>query len=255
MLYKFTTSAEVARLISIGIFRFYDLTKYIRIEDVVGRSDPRECSVSFLPEEYMDNPEKLPTASFNGVEFKCSHLGFDEQYISQYFVFCMSTDSAPTVMGDATHIVELDQDIFATIGLLLNDTWSPNIPSDYKFYSHGEVEYYDIENHPSPIGVEYWREVYIKHASFRHQKEYRAAIFAHARLFHRLSTSPLVVARPIYQSGVRLDFDLRLSMTSGIDTDGWRYIEIDISEFSEKFVAGPCRVIDIEFLQNNSTDQ
>ena len=50
LLYKFTTSLDIAKQISVSIFRFYELVKYIKIEDNAGRSDINECSITF-PEE------------------------------------------------------------------------------------------------------------------------------------------------------------------------------------------------------------
>ena len=87
MLYKFTPTLEIAKIVSTGIFRFYELTKYIKMEDEAGRLDSEECSVSFPSSEYESHPELLPTGSFKGVEFQCISIRNDEEYIRQYLCF------------------------------------------------------------------------------------------------------------------------------------------------------------------------
>ncbi len=250
MLYKFTTSAEIARQVSVGIFRFYELTKYIKIEDHVGRSDPHECSVSFTEEECIEHPEKIPTASFNGVEFKCVSMRPDEKYISQYFVFCISTVMNIDVIGDSTHVVELSKDIFEAFELLLCHSQSAK---EYKFFSHGPVEYYDIHNHPTPFGQEMWREVYVKHSNFKSQYEYRAALFVSEQFFEKNRNKPTTIALPIFLNEVRMAFDLKISMRSGIDPYGWRYIELDASEFSANLTPEPCKIMEIDLSSRAAT--
>jgi len=245
MLYKFTTSPEIARCISIGIFRFYELTKYIKIEDCVGRADSNEGSLTFPEEEHTKHPEKLPTATFNGVEFKCISVSFNEEYIRQYFVFCMSTVMNASVIGDSTHVIELSEDIFETIEMLLSNQQNEQNKSGLKIFSHGPVEYYNINRHPTPYGQEKWREVYIKHSKFEHQHEYRSAIFSSDQLFETLKRESLVIARPIYKNGKRMHFDLKVSAASGTDYDGWRYIELDISEFAANLLNEPCKVTEV----------
>jgi hypothetical protein len=246
MLYKFTTSPEIARQISIGLFRFYELIKYIKIEDSAGRSDTNECSLSFTEIDCSTHPEKLPTASFNGVEFKCISAKPDDKYISQYFVFCMSTVMNANVIGDSTHVVELSADIFDTFEMLMRPRgFHSSSTEGNKFFSHGPVEYYNVQNHPAPFMNEKWREVYIKHSDFKHQHEYRAALFASDHFFHRIRNEPMVIARAIFQNGIKMDFDLKLSVHSGTDADGWRYIEFDVSEFSANLKVRPCKVSEI----------
>jgi hypothetical protein len=247
MLYKFTTSLEIAKQISLGVFRFYELTKYIKIEDATGRSDSNECSLSFTEMECAAHPEKLPIASFNGVEFRCSSSKPDENYINQYFVFCMSTVVNADVIGDSTHVVELSEDIFDTFEMLMRpDGVHLSNSEGHKFFSHALVEYYDIHNHPTPITHERWREVYSKHSRFKYQHEYRAALFASDHVFNRIRKDPIVIAKAMFQNDVRIDFDLQLSVHSGIDADGWRYIEFDISEFSANITAEPSKISEVE---------
>lgn len=246
MLYKFTNSPEISRQISIGIFRFYELTKYIKMEDDAGRSDFNECAVSFTENEYRKHPERIPTASFKGVEFKCISIRPDDKYIGQYFVFCMSTVMEADVISDSTHVVELNENIFETFELLLTPRRENQLNVDgYKFFSHGTVEYYNIDKHPTPLGQDKWREIYIKHSEFQHQHEYRAALFVSDDFFDKVQHEPMVKARAIYREGIRLDFDLKLVIQSGTDADGWRYIELDASEVSANLTDGPCRVTEI----------
>jgi hypothetical protein len=191
-------------------------------------------------------PEKIPIASFNGVEFKCASIKFDDEYISQYFVFCMSTVMNADVIGDSTHVVELTEDIFETFEMLMQPRGVQSSDTKgYKFFSHGPVEYYNIQNHPTPFRNEKWREVYIKHSNFKHQHEYRAALFASDHFFRRIRNKPMVITRAIIQNGIRWDFDLKLSVYSGIDADGWRYIEFDVSEFSANLAVAPSKVSEI----------
>lgn len=86
ILYKFTTSEVIAKIIAKGVFRFYELTKYLEIEDEIGRSDSFEGSVSFLDKEVVGFPNKIPIASFNGIEFRSVSISLDKEYLSQYFV-------------------------------------------------------------------------------------------------------------------------------------------------------------------------
>jgi len=246
MLYKFTNSHAISRHISIGIFRFYELTKYIKMEDGAGRSDLNEGSVSFPENEYGVHPERLPIASFRGVKFKCISIRPDDKYISQYFVFCMSTVMATDAISDATHLVELNEDIFETFEMLLTPREKDQQDiSGHKFFSHGPVEYYNIAKHPTPLGQEKWREIYSKHSDFQHQCEYRAALFVSDDFFDRIQHEPMVSARAIYREGIKLDFDLKVVIQSGTDADGWRYIELDASEVSANLTDGPSRVIEI----------
>ena len=42
LLYKFVPTHQIAEIVSNGVFRFYDLTKYVAFEDETGRFD-EEC--------------------------------------------------------------------------------------------------------------------------------------------------------------------------------------------------------------------
>src|SRR5262245_58796835 len=117
--YKHIPERAIADLIAAGIYRFYELTKYIRMEDDSARADSMECSVSFPKDEVDSFPAKLPVASFNGVEFFCSSIKPDEAYVRQYFVFCTSL-IGEGVFEDAGYVVELETDIFATLAMVLN---------------------------------------------------------------------------------------------------------------------------------------
>jgi len=246
-LYKFTPSFEIAEKISIGIFRFYELTKYIKIEDEVGRSDPGECSVSFPPKEYENFPEKLPTGSFGGVEFKCVSIKNNEEYIKQYFVFCMSTKKDEKAIGDSKYVVELYKDNFDLFIRLLNEPFDDSENSEGRqFFSHGEVEYYDIHNHPKPILGSMWREVYLKHADFKYQSEYRAAFFASDHFFNRVMANPMVIEKNIFTKDKKpMGFNLELYIQSGIDGEGWRFLEIDISKFAANISPEPNKIIEV----------
>lgn len=247
LLYKFTTTSEIARQLSVGIFRFYELTKYIKIEDSFGRSDTAECSVIFPERESLAFPEKLPTVSFNGVEFKCVSVQPSDDYIKQYFVFCTSTIINNRVIGDSKYVVELHVDMFETFEMLLNpplENYSKL--NGYKFFSHSPVTYYDIHNHPEPLLGNKWREVYVKHSDFMHQHEYRAALFASDHFFNRVRNKPMVIERRVFKNGQKLDFNLKLAIHSDIDADGWRYVEFDISEFSANLNLGASKITTLD---------
>ncbi len=248
MLYKFTPTLEIAKQISIGIFRFYELTKYIKIEDEVGRSDPAECSVSFPQKEHKEFPEKLPTGSFNGIEFQCISIKPDDTYISQYFVFCTSSEMNDNTIGDSKYVVELYEDNFELFSQLLDmpEDDSSNTNGN-RFFSHGQVSYYNIHKHPEPFIGDKWREVYLKHSDFYYQKEYRAALFASDHFFERTLDKPLVVEQEIFTTKAeKMSFKLKLSLRSGIDEDGWRYVEFDLSEFAANMCPEPSKIIELD---------
>ncbi len=39
LLYKFVPTQEIAKQVAAGVFRFYELTKYVKLEDDTGRAD------------------------------------------------------------------------------------------------------------------------------------------------------------------------------------------------------------------------
>lgn len=248
VVYRYVADLTVAEAISRGVYRFYELTKYIRMEDGYGRADGAECSVTFLEKEYASNPEKLPVGSYNGVEFHCVSIQPDEAYISQYFVLCMSTEASERVLGDARYRVDIHRDQFELLSMLLDRTDERHDESDgRKFFSHGAVEYYDIDNHPAPIANQMWKEVYVKHRRFMHQREYRAAFFINAAAFERVCKDEEVIRRAIYHmDGTKMDFDLEFRLQAGLDTDGWRYLEIDTSEFAQRIGVGPGNISELK---------
>ena len=248
LLYRYVAELEVAQAIASGIFRFYELTKYMKMEDEHGRADGSECSVTFPEKEYASAPEKLPVASLDGIEFHCISIQPDEAYISQYFVLCMSTEATENVLGDSTYRVDIHRDHFETLSLLLNTSDDSGGDSDgLRFFSHGLVEYYDIDNHPTPIPNERWKEVYVKHRRFMHQHEYRAAFFINDSAVERISNQSEVIRRAIrHTDGSPMGFDLEFHRRAGRDSEGWRYIEIDTSEFAEKVGVKPGRIVELE---------
>jgi len=251
MLYKFTPTLEIAKQISIGIFRFYELTKYIKIEDKVGRSDSAECSVSFPKEEYNLFPDKLPTGSYNGIEFQCISIRPDNEYIKQYFVFCTSTKMNVQTIGDSKYVVELYEDTFDLFMQLLNaPEESSSNTNGNRFFSHGQVSYYNIHKHPEPFLKDRWREVYVKHTDFDYQNEYRAALFASDHFFERTKDKPRVILRRMFTTeGKEMNFKLKLSLHSGIDEDGWRYVEFDLSEFATNMRREPSKITDLSSVE------
>jgi hypothetical protein len=245
LLYKFVPSENIARQVSFGVYRFYELTKYRKIEEDTGRTDLFEGAVTFTDAERQGFPEKLPLASFNGVKFGCASFSPDDDYLRQYFVFCMSTRNNGQAIGDCQLAVELDTDIFALFEMLLQP---PEVygadTGGIKFFSHGPVEYYDIHNHPAPIERRQWREAYLKHSAFSYQHEYRAALFASEHFFERVGKMPMLMERRIFDAGKnKMDFNLKVRIGSGVDEAGWRYVEFDVSEFQANLLPQPCPVL------------
>ncbi|HEX2840323.1 hypothetical protein [Hyphomicrobium sp.] len=221
------------------------MIKYKKLEEDTGRSDNSEGTLTFAENEIQLFPEKLPKASFNGVEFHCASVAPDDQYLQQYFVFCMCVQSDASPIGDCRYAAELDTDIFEMIELLLPTPGGNQNASDgAKFFSHGRVEYFDIHNHPAPIRGDRWREVYKKHSKFSQQNEYRAVLFASDHFFERTRKTPMLAKRNIYDANnCKMDFDLKLRVRSSIDNAGWRYVEFDISEFQANLLREPCPVL------------
>ncbi len=246
LLYKFVPTQEIANQVAAGVLRFYELTKYVKIEEDTGRADAAEGSISFPDDGSLDFVKKLPTASFNGVEFQCESIRLSEDYLGQFFVFCMSTAKTKQAIGDCEFAVELDTDFFSTFEMLLNTgELAPEVNGGAKFFSHGRIDYYDVNNHPPSIEKERWREVYLKHSSFSDQEEYRAALKASDSFFERTSAKPRVLERPIFKSPDRtpLPFNFKLEFRSGVDDAGWRYVEFDVSEFQTNIVGDPSAII------------
>lgn len=247
-LYKFVPTEDIARRVSLGFYRFYELTKYRKVEENTGRSDTSEGSIGFTDEEIGNDVHKLPIGSFNGVNFYCNNISLDDDYIKQYFVFCMSTKNSIDPILGCRYAVELSVDIFDTFEMLLSAPADPRLRNGVKFFSHAPVEYYDIDNHPTPIIGEQWREVYVKHANFSYQFEYRAAVFASDHFFERTRKQPAIYERKIRdRNGIPYDFNLKIVARSGTDDYGWRYIEFDISEFQAKFLPDPSKILVRDF--------
>lgn len=241
LLYKFVPTAAIARQVAKGGFRFYELTKYRKIEEETGRSDPSEGSLSFTDDEVRESPEALPTGSFGGVEFSCISISPDENYLSQYFVFCVSTERAESAIDGCNYSVELDTDIFDVFEILLPTPETPAGNQDgLKFFSHAPVEYYDVKNHPARMGGQRWKEAYIKRSEFSHQREYRAAMFVSEQFFARAANRNLVYRRPALD-GTGNALDLKLLIRSGTDEAGWRFLELDISEFQSAILPEPVK--------------
>lgn len=235
LLYKYVPSQDIARQISKGIFRFYELTKYRKLEEKTGRSDPSEGSLGFPEKDYRNFPHKLPIASFRGIEFSCIHISPDDKYLSQYFVFCASTQSSESAIDGCGYSVELDTDIFDVFEMLLP---TPANDRGMKFFSHAPIEYYDVHHHPGKFDGENWKEAYIKHRQFSYQNEYRAAMFVSDQYFDRARTAPIVYRREARDSEGK-PLDLKLVIQSGTDDVGWRYLELDISEFQAELLSEP----------------
>lgn len=253
-LYKFVPTEEIARKISVGVYRFYELTKYRKIEDTAGRSDPSEGSICFTDAEIENDIEKLPVGSFNGIEFLCAKTSLSDDYIGQYFVFCMSIANSARAIDGCNYSVELSTDIFDALDILLPTPDAPKFYRDgIKLFSHAPVEYYDIYNHPNPLNGERWKEAYIKHSMFSYQREYRAAIFVSNHFFERTRNEPAISETPIFDgTGNQCGFNLKLLIRSGIDENGWRYLEFDVSEFQANLLPEPSKIstLEAEFSSN-----
>ncbi|MEP0940251.1 MAG: hypothetical protein ABJH63_20180 [Rhizobiaceae bacterium] len=238
-LYKFVPTPEIAQQVARGVFRFYELTKYIKMEEETGRSDPSEGSMTFTDGEIRNSSEALPRASFNGIEFSCSKISPDEDYLSQYFVFCVSTQKSEIAIEGCKYSVELNTDMFDVFEMLLPTPTAPSGNHDgLKFFSHAPVEYYDVNNHPARMDGEVWKEAYIKRREFSYQCEYRAALFMSDQFFAKAGSRTLVYRAPARDSSGNL-LDLKLLIQSGIDEAGWRFLELDISEFQSTILTEP----------------
>ena len=74
-----------------GIWRFYELKKYITIEDNL-KKDECEGKILF-------DTDKMPEASFKGLKFKFNGIKPDEKYLSQYFILCFSKERPDFIEG------------------------------------------------------------------------------------------------------------------------------------------------------------
>lgn len=230
-LYKFVPSESIAKQVALGILRFYELTKYRKLEEDTGRSDTTEGSLQFTAHEIENFMEKLPKGSLNGVEFSVGCVSPDEAYLSQYFVFCMSTKNSKSAIDGCGYMVELHTDMFESLEILLPTPDSPEADErGMKFFSHGMIDYYDIHRHPESISGRRYREAYVKHSTFSHQNEYRSAMFVSETYFQRAGKEAIIYRKPAKDcAGNSVDF--MVEITSGVDEAGWRYLELDFSKF------------------------
>ncbi len=247
LLYKFLPSREIAEQVSLGTFRFYELMKYIQMEDSEGRSDSDECSIAFPKHEWTSFPHKAPKGSFRGVEFSIASTRPSLDYIQQYFVFCTSTRKDAASIGDAKYAVELNSDIFDLFEIVLSEALQQEKSEDLKLFSHGNIVYYDIHNQPDYKGHKRWKDVYLKHKVFSYQCEYRASLFISGQFFDELSVEPLQIANELYDPNFKkMNFDLKIYLRAGVDSSGWRYIEIDTNEFSKNLCSEPSKIYPTE---------
>lgn len=243
LLYKFVPTRQIAEIVSNGVFRFYDLTKYIAFEDETGRFDKDEGSISFPEAEWKKFPEKLPIGAFRGVQFKIIRSSPDHAYLSQYFVFCMSLNRETPAIGDSKFAVELSSDIFDVFQMFLTGSDKDG----RKFFTHRKVEYYDIQQHPRHFGDEQCREIFLKHKCFSYQQEYRAAFFVNDIFFKKVLLEPIIIESEIFeQDGKKMDFNLKFSVSAGVDEECFRYIEIDVAEFTRNILKEPFAVITLK---------
>lgn len=241
LLYKFVPTAEIAQQVAKGVFRFYELTKYIKLEEETGRSDPSEGSLSFTNDEVRNSPEALPIGSFNGVEFSCVSVSPDEDYLSQYFVFCTSTKKSKSAIEGCKYSIELNTDMFDVFEILLpTPTPREGNHEGLKIFSHAPVEYYDVNSHPAKMVGQRWKEAYIKRREFSHQCEYRAAMFVSDQYFAKAGNRTLVYRTPA-RDGSGNPLDLKLLIRSGTDEAGWRFLELDITEFQSAILPEPAK--------------
>jgi hypothetical protein len=155
----------------------------------------------------------------------------------------MSTSNADLVLGDCKIAVELETDIFETFEMFFYKHYGIIPDNSQRMFSHGIVEYYDIDNQPASIENCRWREVYLKHAKFAFQKEYRAALCVSDTYFNRTTKTPMVVEHAIFSlDGERLPFNAKFILSSDEDKEGWRYIEIDMSVFQKNLEAGSNKI-------------
>jgi len=235
LLHKLTNDQKIAESISRCVFRYYELIKYKNIEDNYGRTDASEGSITSHDSEISSHHAKMPIGSFDGIEFHISKMSFDDDYLRQYFVFCLSTDDSTDVMGDCNYVVDIESDIFECIEILLPTPDCREKSEGYKLFSHGLVEYYDIHNH-THTESQRWRDAYLKHSTFAFQREYRSSLFVSDTFFERSRKQPLTYQRRIRSlSGQYYSFPIKINIRSGIDSFGWRYIEVDMSEFQKNF--------------------
>lgn len=163
----------------------------------------------------------------------------------------MSAIKDDRAIGDCDFAVELESDIFDVFEKLLPTPLAPKDNLDgTKLFSHGLVEYYDIHNHPPTIQGKRWKEIYMKRSEFSYQNEYRAAMFISDEYFERVGKEPEIYEKEIRApNGDKYDFNLKLVIKSGTDEDGFRFLELDISEFQKNLTSRDSNIL---YLSNES---
>ncbi|MGR5213361.1 hypothetical protein ACPV4A_22710 [Vibrio rotiferianus] len=251
-LYKYVPEEVVAKSISSGVFRFYELLKYIAIEDDSGRADVSECSVNFPRHEWENDPQALPVLYIGDVKVQYTGISPSKEHISQYFVFCSSFERTDEAILDTKFMVEFDANVFDIFEFVLKDFQGNLQNENLKIFSHGKVNYYSLNKPPETKLKSSWQEVYLKHQDYSHQNEYRAALCIPNFMFD------IAVEETTHRrfeindkAGEPLDFDLTVDIRGGIDNSGWRYIEIDISEFA-KHIGVEYPITDLSAVENAS---
>lgn len=251
ILYKYLSDENIAKVVADGVYRFYELTKYIKMEDEYGRSDTSEGSVSFEEKESLEFPKKLPIGRLvkedgSSVSFSFLSMQPDHDYLKQYFVLCLSNCISSEVMNDSKNVVEITSDVFDFLERLFLPPAGVIIQDGRKMFSHGRVFYYDIHNHPGNISNEMWKQVFLKHRRFQHQDEYRASLFVSDKFFNRVSQNKEIKnIRNIHSPDGKKLGDAQIEITSGYDADGWRYIEIDTRNFCKKLGLNSSKIINL----------
>ncbi len=241
-LYKWLPSDSLAKIVAGGVFRFYELQKYIGMEagqsndgeDTLGRADAMEGSIGFEKEEVKSFPEKLMKVVFTpqgGDPFTmhCSSIKRDGGFLGQYFVFCV-TKSSKRAIKDCPYAVVFGDDIFNLFEQLFDEL----MEGGRRRFSHGAVLYYDIHNHPKNISKEMWKEVFYKHSKFKPQEEYRAAMLISNNHFDKIVREGEKRILEVSKDGKKIDCKVEIQLRAGSDFDGWRYIEIDASDIHRK---------------------
>ncbi|EHH1241878.1 hypothetical protein [Vibrio parahaemolyticus] len=233
-LYKYVPEEVVAKSISCGVFRFYELLKYVAIEDDVGRSDASECSVNFPRHEWENDTEALPVLYIGDVKVHYTRISPSKEHIAQYFVFCSSFERTDNAILDTRFMVEFDANVFDIFEFVLKDFQGHLQNENLKIFSHGKVSYYSLKEPPKTRLKSSWEEVYLKHQDYSYQNEYRATLCIPDFMFDMATEETTHLRFKINdKKGEPLDFDLTVDIRGGIDSSGWRFIEIDISEFTK----------------------
>lgn len=214
------------------------------MEDEEGRADEMEGSIGFKKEESEAFPNKMMKVTLipqNGdtpIVMSCSNIKQDKNFLKQYFVFCLSKSDVRPIK-DSGYAVVLNSDIFDFFEKLFMPPEGDVIHGGRKMFSHGEVLYYDIHNHPTNISNELWKEVFLKHSKFKPQDEYRAALFISDKYFNRIELSEEKKFLEVSKNGEKMDCKIEIKLKAGVDEYRWRYVEIDTRDINKKLNL-PC---------------